>query len=30
VQYWSPPLVAYRILILPADPPLLFGPGTAT
>ena len=26
VQYWSPPLVAYRVLVLPADPPLLSWP----
>ena len=30
VQYWSPPLVAFRVLVLPADPPLHSGPCTAT
>jgi len=30
VQYWSPPLVAFRVLVLPADPLLHSGPCTAT
>jgi hypothetical protein len=30
VQYWSSPLAASRVLVLPANPPLLSGPGADT